>query len=127
MSSDLPPLGLRGWSPKNVHALPRLPEPFRWARPNYGMNLQPESEVEMTCAGQRIAVIAPLVTGAGWLAATGAHRDPPQSGHSIWTKTFDRAVDYVMGWAKLHHDAIILEAEAKSQALLSRHVHRARP
>lgn len=75
MVTQLPPLGPRGWSPEDVVGLPALPAGFAWGRPYYGGSLVIAGEVAVLVGSDQVAMVSPLVTGAGWLAQVGKHRE----------------------------------------------------
>jgi antitoxin (DNA-binding transcriptional repressor) of toxin-antitoxin stability system len=114
----LPPLGDRGWTPEEMATLPGLPEGYCWRRPYQGSMGQVTDTVEIAVHGLRVALIAPLVGRAGWVAAIGQHRDDLARRQHIWVTRFDRGVDYVVGWVRKYPEAIAAEALAHHEALM---------
>jgi len=124
MVSELPPLGSRGMTPADHSTLPVLPDGLSWALSYAGTFPPPPDKVEMQCAGARVAIVCPLATGEGWLAQVGCHRDNLEGRHSIWTRTFDRGIDYVVAWGRQYASAIQAEATAAVEARLASNPYR---
>lgn len=117
MPLTLPPLGDRGWTPEDMGTLPGLPEGFCWRRPFQGAMGQVTDTVEIAAHGQRVALVAPLVGGAGWVVAIGQHREDLSRRKRIWVMRFDRGVDYVVGWVRKYSEPIACEVLARGKAL----------
>ncbi|MGN7917336.1 hypothetical protein [Lysobacter sp. 22409] len=124
MVTKLPPLGSRGFTPRDLSTLPALPDGFDWSHPNYGNRLRTDDRVEILLDGRRVAIVEPLANGAGWVAFTGCYRDDREQRHHIWVTEFDRGVDYVVHWVERYGSAIADQARAIFQTLVSRHGHR---
>jgi len=120
----LPPLGDRGWTPEDISTLPELPIGFVWRRPYVNSMVVRTDSIEIAAHDQRVALIAALITHNGWLSAVGGHREELGRRHHIWTLTFDRAVDYAVGWITKYPEAIAAEAQARHEALMAQHRHR---
>lgn len=117
MPRTLPPLGDRGWTPEDIGTLPGLPEGFSWRRPFQGAMGQVTDTVEIAVHDQRVALVAPLVEGAGWVVAVGQHREDLARRKRMWVTRFDRGVDYVVGWVRQYPEAIAGEVLAHRSAL----------
>lgn len=124
MITELPLPGPGELTPHDLASLPTLPTGFMWARPNFGNNIPTHDYVEIRASDQRVASVSPLANREGWLAQIGCHREERKARHHIWTRSFGRGVDYVVGWVRRYSPAIALEAKAQDEALLGRHTHR---
>lgn len=123
MVTQLPPLGIRGWTPAELASLPALPDGFVWGGSFYDYH-RPGDLAGVWYQGRRVALVSALVTGQGWVAHIGDYREALSGRHHIWTRTFDRGVDYVMGWLCKYGPAIREEVEAISRAHLANNTYR---
>ncbi|UZW62772.1 hypothetical protein [Lysobacter enzymogenes] len=126
MDTQLPPLGIRGWSPADLDGLPALPEALVWGGPLYDYQ-RTANQAGIWYQSQRVALVSPLVTGTGWVAHIGTHREGIERRHHIWTKTFDRSVDYVVGWVRKYAPAIRDEVDAYQRERTANNPYRVSP
>lgn len=111
MVTHLPPLGIRGWTPADLAGLPALPDGMAWGGSFYDYH-RPGHLAGIWYQHKRIALISPLVTGRGWAATIGNHREDLDRCSYIWVKNFDRGVDYLVGWVRKYGPAIKEEVDA---------------
>ncbi|MBN7139013.1 hypothetical protein A7A76_07880 [Lysobacter enzymogenes] len=124
MVTQLPPLGDRGWSPADLDGLPALPDGFAWGGSFYDYH-RPGDLAGVWYQGKRVALVSALVTGKGWVAHIGDHREALSGRHHVWTRTFDRGVDYVTGWLRKYGPAIREEVDAILRERIASNPYRA--